>query len=711
MSKDKSKTSEGADQTSPATPQTQNQRRLKYGGNVALAVLLVALLAAGGIYLGNRYHHRSDMTSQGLYSLKRQTVNVISSNQTPIRLISLYTTASDNSKLNEYAGRVADLLNEYKSKGKNITVELIDPVRESGKINALVDDLNSHDPQIAKYKALIADYQKAEGQLRQVILDEATRMAALPINQLQSADSDSIVPEIAAALPKMAQGLEDANNSITRIMEKNPPEYSTATQLIHDVVENLQHNSLAIATQYAQTKPSKDVPKAVTDYMAEAVGRWKGIEAQCKTLLDEAQGLGELKIDSISTSLNEGQSVLVISPTDVRVLPFERIWPEVTALTGVSDDVSKLQRQFAGEQEISTAILSLTTKVKPTVVFVRSGGQPFADASGPYGLVAARLEQYNFNVLEKDFSGQWQMQAQMRGMQAAPEATDAQLKDAVWVVLPELSANQTRQMQPTIMPKVMDHLAAGGSALLLFDYQTDPMSTLLDEWGIQVHTDAIVAHPEITGGSADDSDLVGQYARKSLYWIRNSYGPAPLADPLKSLSSLMLRVCPVTLGDPAKVKDTHLWPIMPFPETPSAWGEKDPKTIEATSNAIYSSSEDLPGPMSAGAAAEKANGSRLVVMGSLYYPFSAIQTFPDLEALNRGQFIPRFPGNSELFMNQVFWLSKMDTMIAISPASMTVSRIAPMSDRTRLIWGVVLIGVLPLVVLVSGIVVAMRRRG
>ena len=32
-------------------------------------------------------------------------------------------------------------------------------------------------------------------------------------------------------------------------------------------------------------------------------------------------------------------------------------------------------------------------------------------------------------------------------------------------------------------------------------------------------------------------------------------------------------------------------------------------------------------------------------------------------------FAPRFPGNAELFLNSVFYLAKMEPMIAISPAA------------------------------------------
>jgi ABC-type uncharacterized transport system involved in gliding motility auxiliary subunit len=64
-----------------------------------------------------------------------------------------------------------------------------------------------------------------------------------------------------------------------------------------------------------------------------------------------------------------------------------------------------------------------------------------------------------------------------------------------------------------------------------------------------------------------------------------------------------------------------------------------------------------------------------------------------------------------LFMNAMFWLAKMDTMIAISPTAMEVPRIRPMSETTQRVWrSGMLIGVLPLMVVVSGVLTWWRRR-
>ena len=61
-------------------------------------------------------------------------------------------------------------------------------------------------------------------------------------------------------------------------------------------------------------------------------------------------------------------------------------------------------------------------------------------------------------------------------------------------------------------------------------------------------------------------------------------------------------------------------------------------------------------------------------------------------------------------MNSIFWLSHEDTMIAISPAAMQVSRIADMKDATLNTWRVFLCGVLPALALAAGIGMYFSRR-
>ena len=75
-------------------PDSQKQRWLKYGSNVAIGSIVVIALAVLLIYLAQSAHRRIDTTRGGLYSLKPQTLNIIKDLKSSVKLISLYTTVA-----------------------------------------------------------------------------------------------------------------------------------------------------------------------------------------------------------------------------------------------------------------------------------------------------------------------------------------------------------------------------------------------------------------------------------------------------------------------------------------------------------------------------------------------------------------------------------------------------------------------------------------
>ena len=103
------------------------------------------------------------------------------------------------------------------------------------------------------------------------------------------------------------------------------------------------------------------------------------------------------------------------------------------------------------------------------------------------------MRQYNFDVSEKDLSGMWAMQARMQQMPpGAPEPTDEEMKDAVWVVLDFPDRQQQQGMPPPqIAPKLKEHLDHGGSAMVLFFNGADPLTSALADWGVELHPEAL----------------------------------------------------------------------------------------------------------------------------------------------------------------------------------------------------------------------------
>jgi hypothetical protein len=372
--------------------------------------------------------------------------------------------------------------------------------------------------------------------------------------------------------------------------------------------------------------------------------------------------------------------------------------------------------RFAGEQQVTSAILALTQEKKPKVCFVRGSGppliesgNPFTGPGGPLSGIADRIRGLNFEVTEKDLSGMWAVQQQMqqRGMPPTPEPTDEQIKDAIWIVV-------SSQQSPTPMgnadigAKVAEHLKSGGSALVLFEPKGEPLSQALGEFGITARTDAIAVHEPVKQTGAESDDFVNEAQKRSYVWVVNNYGDHMLAKPLQSLDAPMVPAIPILYTPKEGVEGA---PIIPLPTDLKTWGETDINSVQDNSPA-FDPASDLPGPLFLGAAVKRKQGDgRVVAIGCVQFAMDQMLQVPDREMLQRGYFVSRFPGSAELMTNSVLWLAKMEPMIAISPAAMEVNRIENISPAALSVWKLILIAGLPLAVVAAGLTMFVKRRG
>jgi hypothetical protein len=459
----------------------------------------------------------------------------------------------------------------------------------------------------------------------------------------------------------------------------------------------------------------------VKGYLTDSGPRFDEIKKLAADLEDQAKKLGELKLDTLRQSLKEKDSILVMGTDDMRVLPFDQVWKndEETIRQYARD--GKIRPVFAGEQLITTAIYGLNQSKRIKIAFVRPSGPPLTDpgmppfqAAGPLSQAADRLREYNFDVVEKDLSGQYAQQAEEQGQSAPPEPSDAELQDAIWVVIAAPSQNQNGPMGPipsAVGPKLLEHLSGGGSAFILpFPQEDSPVNPLKD-WGIDLRVDAVAVHettPQPEGASDDPAQELQRYP--FVFNIRN-YGDSPITKPLRSLDSLLVPLLPVTTHEVKGITITPLLPIPGAPNAPACWGETDLTSLQQNKTPVFNPANDIAPPLFAGATAEKATGQRVVVIASPYFIFNQTLSEVDPDLARKRIFVPRFPGNMELFTNSMFWLAHQDSMISISPAAMQVQRIADMSDATLNTWrvGVLLVG-LPGLVILAGFMMYVARR-
>src|SRR5688572_14248070 len=381
-------------------PETQKERWIKYGGNVVLASVVVVVLAVVVVWLAQEVNARVDTTMAGLYSLKPQTIGIISKNDKPIKIVSLYTRVK-RQNTNVIAGQedtfdyitpIADLLEEYKRKGKNIDVEVIDPNEQPTKVDQLIKDVTEkYGGEVEKYKTVIADYPEIYNKINGIITDEQKKLEGLPsMQKLQTAKPEELkgqewlegFSQTMGSVGDLSKMVVESRESIERILKQKIPDYKGAVDSIQSGMTLMSQLAGGLSEAFKKAKDVEKYPQDVRQYMEQAIPRFEEIKNLAEGLEKRIKELGELKLDTLKQSLDQDDTILVMGPNDVRILPRSKIWQTVDREQLLSPD-QKPRPRFAAEQQVTSAILAVTSNQKQKVVFVRPGGPPMT-AGNPF---------------------------------------------------------------------------------------------------------------------------------------------------------------------------------------------------------------------------------------------------------------------------------------------------------------------------------------
>ncbi len=102
-------------------------RRLLYGANLIIIIIVMFLLAVVINYLGKHYNKRIDLTASKQFTLSEQTIKTINSLKKPVLISTFFNKKNPNRQ------RIYDLLAEYDNLSANITVDKVDPIANPSK--------------------------------------------------------------------------------------------------------------------------------------------------------------------------------------------------------------------------------------------------------------------------------------------------------------------------------------------------------------------------------------------------------------------------------------------------------------------------------------------------------------------------------------------------------------------------------------------------
>jgi len=249
-------------------PETQQQRWLKYGSNVVLACVIVIALAVLLVYLGEKKSKRFDTTAAGLYSLKPQTLSLIKENKQPITIISLYSkakppqneqdTSSDETDSNlaaDQAGVVADLLEEYRSRGSNIQTEFIDPKLNPTKADDLINDVREqYGGEIKKYEGFINAVPSKFDSITKLANAELAAIKKLPLDQIQSNDAGQSVLYAVITVQGIPDKMKQGQDQYSHFLKQKPPDYKGITDSVAATMQGLSELTAKVIAGFNTSK-------------------------------------------------------------------------------------------------------------------------------------------------------------------------------------------------------------------------------------------------------------------------------------------------------------------------------------------------------------------------------------------------------------------------------------------------------------------------
>lgn len=714
-----------------ATPESQSQRWIKYGANVVFSSLIVILLAVMLTWLAQSHAVRVDTTAGGTQSLTPQSVDFIQNLKQPVQIVALYPKLKSDSHEQDFYQPVADLLNEYATKGRNIRTELLDPDTQKDEFNKLVSEVtNKYGGAVQGYKAILDKLPDINKSTDQFVTDEAAKFRALPFDKVQDQQLQQEISAAYLTLVLAHHQLSDLKTAVDSELNQQIPSYKDGV----DDARNTYTTISQLLQQFSQvvgsfkTNPAFAQLRLITDYAPGAAARADEARKNADAVVEGISHLGALtELDEFKQQL-KSRTILIMNDNGYKILQFDQVWkvPESSRFAAQSPDVQP-RLSFAGEQQITAAIASLTGAPKPMVVFVRAAGPPLATTMSPdqqpplFASITQRLRDQNFDVQEKDASGQSAMQEN-----PIPEPSEAEMKSAIWVVV--RSQHDTQPDQPSqIDPMLEEHLRSGGSALVLLFPSADPMEQALAPMGIHAKTDQLIVHESLPAPERQSNDFAESALQSSQAVFRlTQYGDHPIATPLAGLDFLQAVSSPVSIG-PDIPPGVHETGLLPIPLSPHYWATSDIQSIlngdqtrvtfnpkpDPDAGRMLGDVDNTPDNRLYGAAASEASdGSRLVVVGSYVFAINYLVDLPDQEMLERhGMNVSRLPGNGEFFVNTILWLAHDDSMLAISPHALQVARIKEMAPATLAFWRVgILTAGLPLAVIAAGLMVYARRR-
>lgn len=718
------------------------QRRLLYGLNVGLSVLLAIGLTLFAIWASSRVGGRIDLSLRGANSLSPRTLTLLRGLPERVRVTAIYSTALK--ELDPFAEKrrnhVADLLALYETAGRGrIEAVVLDPRRDEAKVQELLKRLREKPAYLAEiqpYRDALAGFEELNQRIILLAQEEAADFEQLIKDDAALARANQS-SQVVFGWTQLVKDAQRTGTSIERLQSADIPSFEQAATTLRDYLTDVQTWLGNVDAWSAATRSSAGLAPATIERLASARDRHAPVATAIAEVLSRAQNIPAGKIEKIYQDLARSQVVVVETADGAEVQPEDAVWPfrtDASAPPPADGDM----REFAGEQAVSSAILKLTQKDRTAVIFVRAGGSPLLGPDlaqmqmnfmqppppGAFEQMNELLKRENFETLEWDVAAS----------PTPPQPQNASRR--VYVVLPP-PLQRPNPMQglppPGLTPEqralVTAAVEEAGLALFLASWApaeeggTYPFAEYLrTQWGVQVRSNLLVCQfrpmPDRQGRWMVNPRELGTLGPDKIRFTNHAVGAAIGSLPVAFLVTAPLEIA---ADDPAASQPAEDRPrvevIAEAAASEDVWGVAEVFRLInddiRTGRGAAPREADLRSPFPIVVAATRADGRRIVVSGSEQFAYDNTTQSLGFVQTSAG-IVPykRFPGNTDLFINMIHWLTGDANRIAVGPQRGDVPRLGRLREgSTATFWRVFMVGIWPaLALLVGGGVWLLRRR-
>lgn len=717
-------------------------RRFVYGFNVLLQIALAAAAVVALVWFAQSFKSQIDLTRSGVNSLSPRTMKLLDRLDSNIRITGLYTVLSEyDERAQKRQDRVRDLLKLYEINGHgNVTADLVDPMKDLAQFQELLtrlkdkpayaDEAQMHRTALAEFPTLL---QRVQETLSAQVA-EAQRMTAT------AASEGSVLFEVARELERIVTRAENATAEVEEFSGAEIPQYARAVESARSYFELVTEYLKVVRDWVTQKGPSAaNLSPDGLAFLQRAVTEHEPLIADLDAFIGRTRTLESTELEELGAQINRWANappIIVESADRAEVLAFMDVWPfRRGGVPGPDGD----DRDFAGEQSVSSAILKLTQDEKTAVVFTRYGGESpitpdFSQMNmmmrqmprAPYGTLNELLEKQNFITYDWDVKTQKEV----------PQIEDA--ARTIYVVFPPTPPPQTDPRRPSPEPAispedvqlVTDAIDQSGMAIFLTGWipPQGPMpgmgtatyeyaDYLRNSWGIDVEYEHIVLP---FSPSPENPNLYVPTRKTQAAVVETptlTFTDHPITAPLQATAGGLDATCPLEIVDEGAPDNVEVAPLVELSDTQDTWAIKDLQQLNddfRNQQGTRPRDADIRAPFALALAAQKGEDQRLVAFASKTFVSDRMLDQPGGFVLTDGglQTYAAYPANSDLFINTLHWLTNDADRISVGVQQTDIPRLTKLKNDAWLrFWQIFLVGIWPgMALVVGGGVWLMRRR-